>query len=81
MPMRILLIGAVVFLAAWFTILKPKSAEEVPPLTTETTTTAPVSGAGKAVDAAKKWPPARRPQSVACTDSAPATTTAPGARA
>ena len=27
MPMRILLIGAVVFLAAWFTILKPKPAE------------------------------------------------------
>jgi hypothetical protein len=28
MPMRILLIGAVVFLAAWFTILKPGGAEE-----------------------------------------------------
>ena len=27
MPMRILLVGAVVFLAAWFTVLKPKPAE------------------------------------------------------
>ena len=36
MPMRILLVGAVVFLAAWFTILKPKP-EEVPPITTSTT--------------------------------------------
>ena len=37
-PMRILLVGAVVFLAAWFTLLRPK-AEEVPPVTP--TTTAP----------------------------------------
>ncbi len=54
MPMRILLVGAVVFLAAWFTILKPKSAEEVPPATTTPTTQQPpASSAGKAVDAAK----------------------------
>jgi hypothetical protein len=58
-PVRILLIGAVVFLAAWFTLLRPKTAE-VPPLTTSTTTTTPVTtatpqtGLGKAVDAAKK---------------------------
>ena len=31
MPMRILLIGAAVFLAAWFTVLKPGGAEEVTP--------------------------------------------------
>lgn len=37
-PMRILLVGAVVFLAAWFTVLRPKAAE-VPPATTSTTTT------------------------------------------
>ena len=37
-PVRILLIGAVVFLAAWFTILRPKPVE-VPPVTTTTTTT------------------------------------------
>ena len=58
-PVRILLIGAVVFLAAWFTLLRPKS-ETVPPPTTSTTTTTPVAtatpqtGLGKAVDAAKK---------------------------
>ena len=53
-PVRILLIGAVVFLAAWFTLLRPKS-ETVPPPTTSTTTTAtPQTGLGKAVDAAKK---------------------------
>jgi hypothetical protein len=56
-PVRILLIGAVVFLAAWFTLLRPKTAE-VPPLTTSTTTTpvttsTPQTGLGKAVDAAK----------------------------
>ena len=57
-PVRILLIGAVVFLAAWFTVLRPKS-ETVPPPTTSTTTTpvasaTPQTGLGKAVDAAKK---------------------------
>ena len=57
-PVRILLIGAVVFLAAWFTLLRPKS-ETVPPPTTSTTTTpvataTPQTGLGKAVDAAKK---------------------------
>jgi hypothetical protein len=58
MPVRILLIGAAVFLAAWFTLLRPKS-ETVPPVTTSTTTTpaatsTPQTGLGKAVDAAKK---------------------------
>jgi hypothetical protein len=58
MPVRILLIGAAVFLAAWFTLLRPKS-ETVPPLTTSTTTTpaatsTPQTGLGKAVDSAKK---------------------------
>ncbi len=33
MPMRILLIGAAVFLVAWFTVLKPGGAEEeLPPV-------------------------------------------------
>jgi hypothetical protein len=77
-PVRILLIGAVVFLAAWFTILRPK-AEDVPPTTTTTTTTPPVStpqtGLGKAVDAAKKaagqTAPATKSESRAATTSAP----------
>jgi len=43
MPMRILLIGAAVFLAAWFTVLKPGgAAEEVPPVTPANT--APTTG-------------------------------------
>jgi hypothetical protein len=77
-PVRILLIGAVVFLAAWFTILRPK-AEEIPPTTTTTTTTTPQTGPGKAVDAAKKAAgqtdgttvPATKSQSSAATTSAP----------
>src|SRR5688572_11421273 len=40
--MRILLVGAVVFLAAWFTLLRPKAAE-VPPATTTTTATTPAT--------------------------------------
>jgi hypothetical protein len=58
-PVRIILIGAVVFLAAWFTVLHPKSEPAVPALTTSTTTTAPPvstpqTGLGRAVEAAKK---------------------------
>jgi hypothetical protein len=58
-PVRIILIGAVVFLAAWFTLLRPKSEPAVPALTTSTTTTAPPvstpqTGLGRAVEAAKK---------------------------
>jgi hypothetical protein len=58
-PVRIILIGAVVFLAAWFTLLRPKGEPTVPPLTTSTTTTAPPvstpqTGLGRAVEAAKK---------------------------
>jgi hypothetical protein len=57
-PMRILLAGAVVFLAVWFTLLRPKSAE-VPASTTTTpagnvnTGQPAVSGPGKAVEKAK----------------------------
>src|SRR4051812_34911768 len=51
MPVRILLIGAVVFLAAWFTVLRPKPASfDTPPVKTAAT---PQSGLGKAVDKAK----------------------------
>src|SRR3954470_19874095 len=77
-PVRILLVGAVVFLAAWFTLLRPKS-ETVPPLTTSTTTTTPAAtstpqtGLGKAVDAAKK---AAGVSPTASATAAPATGTA-----
>src|SRR3954447_15734859 len=50
MPVRILLIGAVVFLAAWFTILRPKPASvELPPVSTAQ----PHTALGKAVAKAK----------------------------
>ncbi len=46
MPMRILLIGAAVFLAAWFTVLKPGGAtEEIPPVTAANTTPAAAAAA------------------------------------
>jgi hypothetical protein len=84
-PVRILLIGAVVFLAAWFTLLRPKAAE-VPPLTTSTTTTTtpvasatPQTGLGKAVDAAKRA--AGQPAATAAPATAPATTTTPDPKA
>jgi hypothetical protein len=73
MPMRILLVGAVVFLAAWFTVLKPKPAEIAP----STTSTTPTTGPGKAVDAAKKAAGQTTETTTTDTDTAPATTTAP----
>jgi hypothetical protein len=82
-PVRFLLIGAAVFLAAWFTLLRPK-AETVPPLTTSTTTTpvasaTPQTGLGKAVESAKKAAgqsdktadPAATPATGSATTSAP----------
>ncbi len=61
-PMRILFGGAIVFLAVWFTLLRPK-AEAPAPVATTTTTTAPTgnvntgkpaeSGPGKIVEKAK----------------------------
>ena len=39
-PIRIVLIGAVVFLAAWFTILKPKPVTAEPVAAAPATTTA-----------------------------------------
>jgi hypothetical protein len=79
-PVRILLIGAVVFLAAWFTILKPKPAE-VPPLTTSTTTDEPVSAAGKAVDKAKAAAGQKTESAPADTGAATKTTPAPAPQA
>ena len=60
--MRILLVGAVVFLAAWFTLLRPKAAEVPPPTTTTPTTTTATA------------PPATKPKAAATTapDAKPA---------
>ena len=49
--MRILLVGAVVFLAAWFTLLRPKAAEVPPPTTTTTATTPATTNADPATKA------------------------------
>ncbi len=73
MPMRILLVGAVVFLAAWFTVLKPKPAEVVP----TTTATTPATGAGQAVDDAKTAAGQTTETAPSDTDTAPGTTTTP----
>jgi hypothetical protein len=61
--MRILLVGAVVFLAAWFTLLRPKAAE-VPPTTTTTAppaTVDPTTKAGSATTSAPDPKPAEVP--------------------
>jgi hypothetical protein len=81
--MRILLAGAVVFLAVWFTLLRPKSAE-VPATTTTTTgnvnTGQPAeSGAGKIVEKAKTAATeAEGAAKAAAGESTDATKTTPG---
>jgi hypothetical protein len=45
-PIRILLIGAVVFLAAWFTVLKPKDGAVAPVATAPAPAATPASTAG-----------------------------------
>lgn len=48
MPMRILLIGAAVFLAAWFTVLKPGGAEVEPEAAAPANATQPATGTAAA---------------------------------
>ncbi len=54
LPVRILLIGAVVFLAAWFTLLRPKTATVDASTTPVTAAATPQTGLGRAVASAKK---------------------------
>jgi len=82
-PMRILLAGAVVFLAVWFTLLRPKSAEVPAPATTPTgnvNTGQPAeSGAGKIVEKAKTAATeAEGAAKAAAGESTDATKTTPG---
>lgn len=51
-PIRILLIGSIVFLAAWFTLLRPKAEETVAPAPAAPVAAQPVTSAGQAVQAA-----------------------------
>lgn len=46
-PIRIVLVGAVLFLAAWFTVLKPKPVEDVPAAAPTAPAAAPVSKPGE----------------------------------
>jgi hypothetical protein len=52
-PVRILLVGAIVFMAAWFTVLRPKSGATVAPVATPVATVKPSDAFGKAVAKAK----------------------------
>jgi hypothetical protein len=54
-PIRVLLAGAIIFLAAWFTVLRPKSGATVTPVATPvaTATGTPTDAFGKAVAKAK----------------------------
>jgi hypothetical protein len=82
--MRILLAGAVVFLAVWFTLLRPKSAEvpaatTTPPAGNVNTGKAAESGAGKIVEKAKTAATeAEGAAKAAAGESADATKTTPG---
>jgi hypothetical protein len=87
--MRILFAGAVVFLAVWFTLLRPKS--DAAPAVTATTTSTPaagnvntgepaVSGAGKIVEKAKSAATAAEGAAKAAAgESTDSTKTTPGA--
>jgi hypothetical protein len=75
-PVRILFIGAIVFLAAWFTVLRPKADTVEPPIP-QTTTSEPVSGPGKAVDKAKEAAGTNAPAAAATTEPSAAATTTP----
>src|SRR5262245_23660600 len=73
MPVRIILIGAVVFLAAWFTVLRPKpESVDVPNIETAAT---PQSGLGRAVDKAKAAAGKAVDKAVATSTPAAATST------
>jgi len=86
-PLRILLIGSVVFLAAWFAFLRPGGGSDTASAPTPAATTVPAKDPGatthsapgaavqSAASAAQKTEAA---QSAAMGDSAPATTTSTG---
>jgi hypothetical protein len=80
LPVRILLIGAVVFLAAWFTVLRPKPAT-VSPVTAVTTPAAtPQTGHGRAVAKARAVAGKAVATATPATTTGPATTTTPEAK-
>jgi hypothetical protein len=52
-PIRIVLVAAFAFLAAWMTVLKPKSADVAPVAAAPTATAPGAAGLGRAIDKAK----------------------------
>jgi hypothetical protein len=81
LPVRILLIGAVVFLAAWFTVLRPKPATiDATPVAAATPTGTPQTGFGRAVADARRVAGAAKSAAAAATKpEAPAATATPTA--
>jgi hypothetical protein len=80
MPVRILLAGAVVFLAAWFTVLRPKpvTVEPATPVATPVATGTPTDGLGRAVAGARHA--AGQAQGKTKTGSAAQSATAPATK-
>jgi hypothetical protein len=52
-PVRVLLVGAIIFLAAWFTVLRPKPVSAPPAAPAATATSTPTDGLGRAVAKAR----------------------------
>ncbi len=83
-PLRILLVGSVLFLAAWMLFLRPGGGTDTAapaPATTPAASDTPASAPGQAVDTARDAATAAEGAAAARAGEAPATGTAPAASA
>jgi hypothetical protein len=83
-PLRILLVGSVLFLAAWMLFLRPGGGTDTAapaPATTPAASDTPASAPGQAVDTARDAAAAAEGAAAARAGEAPATGTAPGTSA
>ncbi len=83
-PLRILLVGSVLFLAAWMMFLRPGGGTDTAapaPATTPAASDTPASAPGQAVDTARDAAAAAEGAAAARAGEAPATGTAPGTSA
>ncbi len=83
-PLRILLVGSVLFLAAWMMFLRPGGGTDTAapaPATTPAASDTPASAPGQAVDTARDAATAAEGAAAARAGEAPATGTAPGTSA